>query len=54
MITLPYATLTASLAISLLIFVMGNFRSHRLHGYILITIYMIYIILAFLMEFHVI
>ncbi|XP_075677988.1 mitochondrial sodium/calcium exchanger protein-like [Dermatophagoides pteronyssinus] len=54
MITLPYATLTASLAISLLIFVLGNFRSHRLHGYILITIYMIYIILAFLMEFHVI
>ncbi|KAH7637946.1 mitochondrial sodium/calcium exchanger protein isoform X2 [Dermatophagoides farinae] len=54
MISLPYAALTTSLCTSLLIFVLGKFRSYRIHGYILIIIYIVYIILAILLEFKVI
>ena len=54
MMTLLYSTLTVSLLISLFYLVFNRFKSSKTHGFILIGLYGVYTVLAFLIEYKVI
>lgn len=54
MISLLYATITTVLCFTLFSFIINRFRSTKIHGFVLIVLYSIYLLFAFLIEFHVI
>lgn len=54
MFTLLLVVMMVALAVTVAIFVSFGFRSLRYHGFLLITIYIVYLIFALLLELHVI
>lgn len=54
MMTLLFTTLMISLCISLFTFVLRRFHSSKVHGIVLLCIYVVYLTLAMLIEFKVI
>lgn len=51
MTTLLFATITASLVTTLVFFTVKRFKSSKIHGAILIAIYIVYIAMAVVIEF---
>ena len=54
MFTLLLAAMMAGLSLTLAVFLAAGFRSLKLHGVLLITVYLIYLLMAFLVELHVV
>lgn len=54
MIILLYTTITLSLVISLFGFILNRFKSSKVHGIMLICLYVVYMALAMMIEFEVI